>query len=324
MKTGITLNPDAPPSRLVETVQLAEELGFYYCYVADQGFSRDVYVTLTALATATRRIHLGPGVTHPYTRHPAAAAVAIASLDELSGGRAFLGLGAGGSRTLGPLQINRTNPLAACREAAEISRRLWQGGPATYEGDHFQVKEARLNFPARPSIELHWAARGPKMLSLGGELADVVMLHAIPRFELANVVASVRQGAAKAGRRVELMYAVPLVYDEASRETARMRTVYRLVDSTPQVKARLGLGPELEAGMRRLVTTQGPQAAAHLVSDEVLSHYVLEGDVAACAATLAELFRTHGLDGLTVEVPDPVQATVLLPRAAEVVAGMGG
>jgi hypothetical protein len=71
------------------------------------------------------------------------------------------------------------------------------------------------------------------------------------------------------------------------------------------------------------VTTQGPQAAAHLVSDEVLSFYVLEGDVAACAAILAGLFATHGLDGLTVEVPDPVQAQALLPRAAEVVAGMG-
>lgn len=320
MKTGVTLNPDASPETLIKMVQLAEELGFSYCYIADQGFSRDVYVTLTMLACATKRIRLGPGVTHPYTRHPVATAVAIASLDELSGGRAFLGLGAGGSRTLGPLQMARTSPLQVCREAAEIARLLWRENVVNYQGKYFQLAEARLNFPCRPDIELHWAARGPNMLALGGELADVVLLHGIPRFELANVVASVHKGSQATGRKVRLQYAVPLVYDEVSRETARMRTVYRLVDSAEHVKTKLNITPELGGEMRRLVTTKGPQAAAHLVSDEMLRHYVLEGEPDTCVSALQHLFETHGLDGLTIEVSDPRQTEILLPRAAEIIA----
>ncbi|MCG3208408.1 MAG: F420-dependent glucose-6-phosphate dehydrogenase [Anaerolineae bacterium] len=320
MKTGITMNPDAPPGTLIQIVKQAEDLGFSYVYVADQGFSRDVYVTLTLLASATNKIHLGPGVTHPYTRHPVVAAVSIASLDEFSGGRAFLGLGAGGSRTLEPLQLTRTNPLQMCREAATIARRLWQGAAVNYQGNHFQLKEAGLNFPVRADIELHWAARGPKMLALGGELADVVMLNGIPHFELENVVKHVRAGAERAGgRKVQLQYAVPLVYDEASRESARMRTVYRLVDSAEHVKAKLGISPELNAEMRRLVTEKGPQAAAHLVSDELLQHFILEGTPDDNANTLHHLFKTYGLDGLTIEVHDPLSATTLLPRAAEIV-----
>lgn len=319
MKVGITLNPDAPPETLIQVVQLAEELGFSYVYVADQGFSRDVYVTLTVLASATKRIHIGPGITHPYTRHPIVAAVSIASLDEFSGGRAFLGLGAGGSRTLGPLQKTRTSPLQACREAAEIARLLWQGESVNYQGQQFKLKEARLNFPARPDIELHWAARGPKMLALGGELADVVMLNGIPHFELGNVVAQVRAGAKRAGgRQVQLQYAVPLVYDEVSRELARMRTVYRLVDSADHVKTKLEISSELAAEMRRQVTEKGPQAAAHLVSDEILQHYILEGEPDDSAARLQQLFKTYDLDGLTIEVHDLFRATTLLPRAAEI------
>jgi 5,10-methylenetetrahydromethanopterin reductase len=272
------------------------------------------------LASATKQIHLGPGITHPYTRHPIVAAVSIASLDEFSGGRAFLGFGAGGSRTLGPLQITRTNPLRACREAAEISRLLWQGKGVNYQGQQFNLKEASLNFPARADIELHWAARGPKMLALGGELADVVMLNGIPHFELSNVVERVRAGAKRAGgRKVQLQYAVPLVYDEASRESARMRTVYRLVDSADHVKARLDITSERAAEMRRHVTEKGPRAAAHLVSDEILQHYIIEGEPEACAATLQHLFKTHGLDGLTIEVHDLFRATTLLPRAAEII-----
>jgi 5,10-methylenetetrahydromethanopterin reductase len=322
MKTAITMNPDAPAEELIKTVQLAEELGFVYVYIADQGFSRDVYVMLTALARATRHIQLGPGITHPYTRHPVVAAVSTATLDETSGGRAFLGLGAGGSRTLGPLQIARTSPLQTCRETAEIARLLWRGGPVDYQGQIFQIREAALNFPCRPDIELHWAARGPKMLALGGELADVIVLNGIPRFDLANVVAHIKQGAQSARREIQLQYAVPLVYDEASRETARMRTVYRLVDSAPHVKATLGVGPELAAEMRRLVTSKGPQAAAHLVSDAMLEHYVLEGSPGRCVTTLRHLFDTHGLDGLTIEVPDPRQSEILLHRAAEIIANL--
>lgn len=317
---SITMNPDAPPAVLIRAVQLAESLGFQECYIADQGFSRDLYVMLAVLAGATRRIHLGPGVTHPYTRHPAAAAVAIASLDELSGGRAFLGMGAGGSRTLAPLQIERENPLRMCREAVEIARLLWQGGPATYTGEYFQLAGPRLNFACRPDIPIHWAARGPQMLALGGKLADAVMLHGIPRFEIASTAEHVRRGAERAGRTVRLQLAVPLIYDEASRESARRRTVYRLVDSTEAVQARLGLTPPQLAEIRRLMTTEGLAAAAPLVSDAVLSEFALEGTVDDYAATLRPMFTQLGLGGLTVEVSDPKEAEAVLPRAAELLA----
>jgi 5,10-methylenetetrahydromethanopterin reductase len=318
MITSITLNPDAPPAALNQTVQLAESLGFEECYIADQGFSRDVYVTLAAVAAATSRIRLGPGVTHPYTRHPAATAVAIAALDELSGQRAFLGLGAGGSRTLTPLQIERASPLQACREAVEIARLLWRG-EANYSGKHFQLAHARLTFPCRPNIPVHWAARGPRMLALGGELADVVILHAIPRFDIPSVVECVRQGAARTNRMPRLQYAVALVHSPASREAARRRTVYRLVDSSTTVKERLGITPTLEAEIRRLVSTSGPAAAAHLVPDEVLSQFILEGDARECARQLRQLFAANGLDGLTIEVTDPANSVDLLRHAATVI-----
>ncbi len=318
--SSITMNPDAPPASLARAVQQAEALGFEECYIADQGFSRDLYVTLAMLAGATRRIHCGPGITHPYTRHPAATAVAIATLDELSGGRAFLGIGAGGSRTLAPLQIERTNVLRSCRETVEIARRLWQGGPVDYAGEHFRLAGARINFPCRPDIPVHWAARGPQMLALGGELADVVMLHGIPRFEIASTAGHVRRGADRAGRQVRLQYAVPLVYDERSRESARRRTVYRLVDSPEAVKTRLGLTPPQVDEMRRLITTQGPAAAAHLVSDEVLGHFVLDGTVEDYLGVLGPLFENLGLGGLTVEVSDPQEAEHVLPRAADLLA----
>lgn len=319
MRTGITLNPDGPLEAILDAVRLAEDLGFDDCYVADQGLSRDVYVVLSLIVGATSRIQIGPGVTHPYIRHPAATAVAVASLDEASGGRAFLGLGAGGSRALDPLRLERIRPLQACREAATIARLLWSQDVVDHDGVQFHLDSARLREPCRTDIELHWAARGPRMLALGGEIADVVMLHGIPRFEIGNAIASVGRGASEADRTVELQYVTPLVFDERSWYAARMRTVYRIVDSTEQVAAVLDLSPELVGDMRSAVTTRGPEEAAHLVTDDVLRHFVLDVDSEDAAAALGGLFDKHPLTGLTIEISEPNQAPAVLARAAELI-----
>jgi 5,10-methylenetetrahydromethanopterin reductase len=318
IETAITMNPDGTPEQLSNTVQLAESLGFDTCYLADQGFTRDLYVTLAMLALQTDKIKLGPGITHPYTRHPVSAAVSIATIDEISGGRAFLGLGAGGSRSLVPMQISRNRPLLACRESAEIARLLWQGSAVNYNGQMFQLQDAQIGFTCRPDIQIHWAARGPKMLVLGGEIADVNILHAIPRFALGNVVKKVTEGSNRSGRPLDMKYSIMLVYDDESRQVARKRTVYRLVDSPPDVRAGLGLKEDQVSEMRRLVTTHGPAAAAHLVDDEILDHYVYKGDPKVCADELRALFSEYGFKGLTIEVPDPTNAESLLSYASEI------
>ena len=82
--------------RSAEIAKVADECGFSsITHIDSQILSRDVYVSLAHAAGKTSRIRLGQGVTNPYTRHPSVTANATASLDELSGGRAFLGIGAG-------------------------------------------------------------------------------------------------------------------------------------------------------------------------------------------------------------------------------------
>src|SRR5215471_16186876 len=115
---GVLLNSEYPATQLVELGQLCESLGYDQLWYTDVRLLRDCYVGLAALALRTERIHLGPGVTDPYSRHPAVTAATIATLDELSGGRALLGLGVGGGgfRELG---LSTPLPVAALREAVD-------------------------------------------------------------------------------------------------------------------------------------------------------------------------------------------------------------
>ena len=168
--------PEAPVASIVEIAKAAEAVGCRRVWIPDEGLAaRDCYVTLAAIAAATDRIELGPGITNGYTRHPGVTATAMATLDELSDGRAVLGVGAGGGLTLTPLAIDRDSPLRAIRDVITVGRQLWAGQVIDHDGISGRFVDAKLGF-TRPDIAIWIAGRGPKVMALGGELADGFML----------------------------------------------------------------------------------------------------------------------------------------------------
>jgi 5,10-methylenetetrahydromethanopterin reductase len=120
---------DVPVAQLTERARLAEACGFDAVWLADERFYRDVYGALAAIALATSRVRLGPCVTDPFARHPALTAMAIATLDEISGGRAVLGIGAGVSG-FAEMGIRPYKPARAIREAVALIRGLLHGEQA--------------------------------------------------------------------------------------------------------------------------------------------------------------------------------------------------
>src|SRR5919197_4152087 len=96
VEIGIVLEPRGDVKKVVEQAKLAEDLGFGFVGITDgQMIWSDAFVALTATALATKQIRLGPWVTNPVTRHLTVIANFICTLDALSHGRAFLGIGNG-------------------------------------------------------------------------------------------------------------------------------------------------------------------------------------------------------------------------------------
>src|SRR5690348_7507963 len=95
MQMGLLMLGDAPVRTVVERARLAETVGYGTVWLADERFYREVYSCLAHIAAHTSKVLLGPCVTDPFSRHPALTAMAIATLDEISGQRAILGIGAG-------------------------------------------------------------------------------------------------------------------------------------------------------------------------------------------------------------------------------------
>ncbi len=178
----------------VADARLAEEVGFSLVGVADsQSLYRELHVTAALCARATGRVWIGPTVSNPITRHPAVTASAIATLDEASGGRAFLGLGTGDSAVLNLGE--RPATLAHLRAYVEAVRSLLAQGEAEYGG-----RRLRLSWRRR-SVPIYLAAEGPRTLELAGEVADGVIVNlGLEPGTVREALARLEAGARRAGR----------------------------------------------------------------------------------------------------------------------------
>ena len=209
--------PNKPVSQCVKLGQLAEELGYAGFWVADShSVFRDAYMVLANTAVVTNRILLAAGVTPTPTRHPAVLANAWATLQELSNGRAVMGLGVGDS-AVSNLGL-KPERLAVFEEKLKTVRALMKGECADYQGKELRMPWAKFDVP------IVMACSGPKSLQMGGRLADGILFQvgsdpAFVRYALDNI----QKGADAAGRKLEdiklIMRVACLVDDD--RELAR-------------------------------------------------------------------------------------------------------
>ncbi len=322
LQWGVSLMPDFPVAEMARLGAVAEEAGFDRCWLFDEGLAtRDLYVTLTAMALATTRIRLGPGITNPYTRHPGVTAAAIASLHELSGGRSFLGLGAGGSLTLGPLGIVGDRPARTMRESIQVIRALLDGGLVDFDGSVLQLRHAELSY-GDPDIPLWVAARGPRILAIGAELANGVSLDHIHRDFITEQTASVRAVAAQAGNDISIAYSATLVVTDADLERVRRHMTYRLVDSPPAVRDALGMDDDDVETLRQAMNG-GLDEAARYVRDEWIFPFVVHGTPAECASKILELVGDNGFSEFIVPIPDPSEAEATMATAIDIATRAG-
>ena len=193
MKFGVTMFPNSLAD-VASGARLAEEMGFDYVGIADsRSLARELYVTLGVVAASTERVMLGPTVSNPLTRHPAVAASAIASINELSKGRAFLGLGSGDSAVLN-LGL-RPARLAELHHYIQSVREMLAGETAEYRGDRAHVRWSSTAIPVAMSAE------GPRTLAMAGSVADAAIIHTgLTTDVLQDTVARIREGERASGR----------------------------------------------------------------------------------------------------------------------------
>jgi F420-dependent oxidoreductase-like protein len=191
--------PDAPDSigpKLAEIGRTADEGGFASLWVMDHLFQIGVvgdaeepmlegYSALNFLAGITDRLKLGTLVTGVHYRYPGILIKTVTTLDVLSGGRAYLGIGAGWnereSRGLGVPFPPTAERFERLEEALQIAHQMWSAEVKPYSGKHYHLEEAMNNPPplSRPHPPVMIGGMGEKKtLRLVAQYADACNLFA--------------------------------------------------------------------------------------------------------------------------------------------------
>lgn len=217
---AITFKGDVSPERTVALAGLAEDAGFDYGWFYDSHVLwKDPYPQMTQLLENTDRMKTGTLVTNPKVRDVSVTASSFAGLNQLSGGRAELGIGRGDSslRMLGEQPV----PWHEFEEQVDYIRELHRGEAI----DHPNTgREIELTWTDTELVT--WvAAYGPRMLEVAGRIADGVILQISDPYLVGWFVDQVRAGARKHGRdpdEIRVMSCAP-VWLSDDKEEARDR-----------------------------------------------------------------------------------------------------
>jgi 5,10-methylenetetrahydromethanopterin reductase len=309
---GLRLSGALDPRRCVALAKAAEDAGLVSVWFAENPLQRGVLATAGACIAMTKRVRIGVGVVNPYTRHPVQIAMDFAALDELSFGRAVLGIGSGIAPPIARMGVVNDQPVAAVREAIDIVRGLLAGDNVTMSGRVFRLDDARLDFRPSRNLPIYMAAGSGLALRTCGEIADgFVVSNMTPPRLAARMIEIVAEAAIKAGRpRPRIVQYAPCAVSadgEAARQAVK-RTVGETLtllwpagDEWPRrreaVVAESGI-PRREFATAIARLRSGEDAATAL-DERFVAAFAIAGTAKECYEQAA-LYRAAGVNELAL------------------------
>lgn len=206
IRIGLSIDPAMP--RFLDLAREAERVGVDSVWVAEY-WAYDAFTPLAAVAAVTERLRLATGIAQLGARTPAMLAMTAQGVQQLSGGRMILGIGASGPQVMeGWHGVPFDRPVQRTRETIEIIRMVTAGERLSYDGSVYRLPlpdgqgRAIRSRAETPPIPVYVAALGPANLRLTGELADGWIGNSFFPATAEVFLGPISDGAATTGRSV--------------------------------------------------------------------------------------------------------------------------
>ena len=300
-------DPRAPVRDIGLAAREAEAMGFSTLWVWDTTiYTKDAYVALSIAAQATRKIKLGPGVSNPLTRHISVIANGIATLDDLSDGRAMLGVGRGAPGSANAVGF-QTETMARFEERLRVLQSLVSGEGVEVEGrGTYRVQSVERRVPIYLSV---W---GPRMTELAGRLTDGALIAGPSDTAAMELkMGRLRRGAEAAGRgpgEVEAHVQLTISWDtDPAVAIDRVRPVVtyqlRRAPANWKEETQEELQEEVEAIRSAKSFGRSPSGGGDgLASDELVKHAAIVGTMDECRERVRQIVAL-GPEEVTFRLP---------------------
>lgn len=294
---GVILQGVDTPAEFTNAVKQIEDWGFDTLWITDSSLhARAMYPYLTLAALNSTRIKLGSCVTNPVTRHPAVNLNAMLTVDEISGGRAILGV-ATGDRPITELGY-KPAPVAAVKDMVRITRRLLNGETVSEMTTLFSLNGGKLRYYRRADLPIYIAGSGPKILGAAGEVADgVLMLVGVFEAGVKFALDQISQGAHGVGRDLSSIDINVCAYGAIREDRRLARDESRPIaawfpQTAPYYCDLAGVDPELTKKIKEVYAGgefHEAQRAAALTSEDMVDKFTLSGTPEECAEKVGML-----------------------------------
>lgn len=311
---------------VIRAAQVAEELGYDSIWIPE-AWGYEQFQLLTEIALKTKRIKVATGIANVFSRSAGLLAMSAATLDEISEGRAIIGLGTSGKLVVENFHgVPYAKPLTRLRETIGIMRALWRGERLRPElSTLFDARQFKLEMtPLRPSIPVYVASLQQKAIREIGGMADGWLPTFWPYRHLRDGIALLAEGARAAGRDPQAIEVAPFVGVVPMDDVAAARAMIK-----PLVSFYIGgMGTYYHAmfcrygfqetadRVRDLYNSGRRREATEAVSDELIDAIAICGPADHCRAQLQEWHR-NGVTTALINLPTgmPPEMTEMFLRS---------
>jgi len=284
---GIEFVPGAiNVKQVVNYTKLAESKDIDYVWITNHYNNRHAYPTLAMIAANTDTIKMGPGIMNTFTDTPAAIASFMATLNEISDGRAVLGIGPGDLSTLPKLAIDPVKPVARLTEVVTQIRKLLSGEEVKKTGnmeffDYDGAKLTGVTLPGKKGIPIYIGAQGPKVLELAGTIGDGALINASNPKDFDAAIPIIKAAMEKAGKKnfdVGAYTAMSIDKDEKkARNAAKIVAAFIAAGSPPAILERHNLDMNNVAKIKDALARFDFKAVGGLVGDAEIDAFTIAG-----------------------------------------------
>jgi len=286
--------------QVVNFCKLAESKDIDFAWITNHYNNRHCYPTLAAIAQATTTLKMGPGIMNAFTDTPAAMASFFCTLNEISDGRAVLGIGPGDLSTLPKLAINAEKPVARLEEAVVQIRKLCAGEQVNKSGmqffDYDGAKLTGVNLPdKKKGVPIYIGAQGPKVLELAGKVGDGALINASNPKDFQIAIPIIKKASDAVGKKnfdIGAYTAMSIDQSEKkARNAAKIVAAFIAAGSPEALLTRHGLDLANVAKIKAALGKFDFKTVGELVGDKEIDAFTIAGTPEMVKAKCADLTK---------------------------------